>query len=219
VLTLAFDTTSSTLSTALLFNKEILTKNIIHESGKQSELLIPEIEKILKKNKIWYQDLDLIATSNGPGSFTGTRIGLTTARILKLATDLPLILVNSCEVIAFKYRNKSGKISVLLDAAMNEFFYAEFFAENEVVSEVSEPRLLRVENLSEAFPEEEFFLCGSGKNLINGTNFKCEIAEGNDGIEADLIGLLALKKFYAGKISENLNPVYLRAPRVTERKK
>jgi tRNA threonylcarbamoyladenosine biosynthesis protein TsaB len=219
VLTLAFDTTSSTLSTALLLDKKILTKNTIHESGKQSELLITEIEKILKKNKIWYQDLDLIATSNGPGSFTGTRIGLTAARTLKLSTNLPLILINSCEAVAFKHRERFGEIFVLLDAGMNEFFGAKFFIENGVTKTVLESQLIRHEDLSEFLPKEKFFLCGSGKNLINAKNFQCEIAEKDDEIEADLIGLLALEKFYAGWISENLNPVYLRAPRITERKK
>jgi tRNA threonylcarbamoyladenosine biosynthesis protein TsaB len=219
VLTLAFDTTSSALSIALLSDQKILTKNTIRESGKQSELLIPEIEKILREQKIWYQNLDLIATSHGPGSFTGTRIGLTAARTIKLATNLPLILVNSCEAAAFKHRERFGEIFVLLDAGMNEFFGAKFFAENKKLTEVLEPQLVRSEDLSAFLPKEKFFLCGSGKNLINRKKFLCEIVEEKDEIEADVIGLLALEKFRAGKISEDLNPIYLRAPRVTERKK
>lgn len=124
MLILAFDTSGSALSVALLSEEKILAKNIISESGKQSELLIPEIEKLLRAQKIWYQDLSLIVATKGPGSFTGTRIGLTTARILKIATNLPLILINSDEVknseihsIAFlgleKFRN--GEISTDLN--------------------------------------------------------------------------------------------------------
>ena len=122
---LAFDTTASTLSVALLLDDKILSKNTIFESGKQSELLIPEIEKILHQNKIWYQDLDLITTTNGPGSFTGTRIGLTCARTLKLATNIGLILVNSCEALAFKYRQKHKNIFVIIDAKAGDFFYSK----------------------------------------------------------------------------------------------
>lgn len=98
MLILAFDTCGSTLSVALLDEEKILVQNIIHESGRQSELLIPEIENILREQEVWYPDLGLIVATKGPGSFTGTRIGLTVARILKIATALPLILIDSNEV-------------------------------------------------------------------------------------------------------------------------
>jgi len=219
VLTLALDTTASTLSVALLDDQKILSVNTILESGKQAELLVPQIEKILAKNKIWYKDLELIAATNGPGSFTGSRIGLTTARTIKLATNLPLILVNSCETIAFKYRNNSGKIFTLLDAAGYEFFFAEFFAENKKIKQVQEPQLVKLEELSKILPQEEFFLCGSGKNLIEKEKFNAETSEEKDIVTADLVGLLALEKFKAGEITENLNPLYLRSPRIEQRKK
>jgi len=102
VLILAFDTAGSNLFVALLSEEKILTQSAIYESGRQAELLITEIEKILCEQKIWYQDLDLIVATKGPGSFTGTRIGLTVARTLKLATNLPLILINSDEVKNFE---------------------------------------------------------------------------------------------------------------------
>lgn len=102
MLILAFDTAGSDLSAAILNEEKVLSKNTISESGKQSELLIVEIEKLLREQKIWYQDLDLIVATKGPGSFTGTRIGLTAARVIKAATNLPLILINSDEVKNFK---------------------------------------------------------------------------------------------------------------------
>lgn len=201
---LSFDTTASTLSVALLDDEKVLAKNTIFESGKQSELLIPEIEKILRSQKVWYENLDLIAATNGPGSFTGSRIGLTAARTLKAATNLPLILINSCEAIAFKYRNINGRIFVLLDAAMDEFFAAEFFSENGRIKQVLEPHLLKLDEVSQFLPKENFFLCGSEKK---------------DVLEADLVGLCAYEKFKNGETSQDLNPLYLRAPKISERKK
>lgn len=214
-LILAFDTSASGFSVALLADKKILSKTVISESGKQSELLIPEIEKILLQNKIWYQNLSLIATTNGPGSFTGTRIGLSAARTLKLSTNLPLILVNSCEAIAYKYREKSEKIFVLLDAKAGDFFYAEY---------EKQPDLARIEDLHQIFPKEKFFLCGSGKKIaaeiLERKNYDFEMSQEEDEIEADLIALLALEKFTKNNEgSKNLEPIYLRAPRITERKK
>lgn len=212
---LAFDTTASTLSVALLLDDKILSKNTIFESGKQSELLIPEIEKILHQNKIWYQDLDLITTTNGPGSFTGTRIGLTCARTLKLATNIGLILVNSCEALAFKHRQKHQNIFVIIDAKAGDFFYSENNAE---------PQLATLDYLLEILPKTPFFLCGSGKKIaaeiLKKENVKFEMDETEDEIEANEIGLLAQEKFKKdGKYSENLDPIYLRKPRISERKK
>ena len=211
---LAFDTSASGFSVAL-FLDGTMSKSTITESGKQSEFLILEIEKLLKENKIWYQDLDLITTNNGPGSFTGTRIGLTAARTLKLATNLPLILVNSCEAVAFKYREKSAKIFVLLDARADDFFYTNGF---------TKPQLAKRDDLLSIFPKENFFLCGSGKNIaaeiLRKENFQFEMSNEEDEIEADLIALLAHEKFQKTELgSKDLDPIYLRSPRISERKK
>lgn len=221
---LAFTTVESSISVALLNDGKIIAQNSITENGKQAELLIPQLEKILHENKIWYEDLNLIATSNGLGSFTGTRIGLTAARTLRLARNLPLITINSCEAIAYKYREISGKIFTVFDAKMNEFFCAEFFSENQKVKQVTEPELVRLEELSNIFPSENFFLCGSGKKIAaeilkqDEKNFKMN--EEEDVISADLIGLLAYEKFLNGeKDGNNANPIYLRGPKISERKK
>lgn len=216
MLILAFDTTSSILSVALLQDDKLLAKNIVRESQRHSELLIPEIEKILHSQKIWYQDLDLIAVTNGPGSFTGSRIGLTAARTIKTATNLPLILVNSCEAIAFKYRDFSGKIFTALDATMDEFFCAEFFSQNGKITTTMEPCLVKAEDISMILPQDDFLICGSGKNLIRTT---AKSSPQDDILEADLVGLVALEKFRNSESLENLDPLYLRSPRIEKRKK
>jgi tRNA threonylcarbamoyladenosine biosynthesis protein TsaB len=220
---LSFSTVESSISVALLDGEKIIATNSITEDGKQAELLIPQLEKILRENKISYEDLNLIATSNGPGSFTGTRIGLTAARTLKLACNLPLITINSCEAIAYKYRQISGGIFTVIDAKMNEFFCAEFFCENQKIKQISEPKLIRLDELLNTFPSEAFFLSGSGKKIAaeilkkDGRNF--EMSEEEDLVSADLIGLLAYEKFLNGEKNENLDPIYLRDPKISERKK
>lgn len=218
---LAFDSTATNFSVALLSNQKILSKNLITESGKQAELLIPQIEEVLNQNNIWYQDLDLIATTSGPGSFTGTRIGLTVARTIKLATNLPLILINSCQAIAYKYHHKAEKIFVIIDAKADEFFYAEF---DQKTKTEAEPKLAKLEELAQIFPQEKFFLCGSGKKIaakiLEEAQYQFEMNEEEDEIESAVVGLLAYEKFKNGeKFSTDLNPIYLRSPRITERKK
>jgi tRNA threonylcarbamoyladenosine biosynthesis protein TsaB len=212
---LAFTTSDSSISVALISDKKLIAKNNIDESGRQSELTVLEIEKILTQNKIWYNDLDLISTTNGPGSFTGTRIALTCARTLKISTNIPLVLLNSCEVIAYKYRKISDNIFVLIDAKADEFFYSQ---------NQSQPQLAKLEDLSKIFPKKSFFLCGSGKKIaaeiLQKENLEFVTNEEKDEIEADLVGFLALKKFQKQKISsQNLNPIYLREPKISARKK
>ncbi len=219
---LAFDTTNSTLSVALLENQKILSKNTIFESGKQAELLISEIEKILTENNIWYQDLDLIAATNGPGSFTGVRIGLTVAKTLKIATNKPLILINALEAIAFKHHlaksfaslgmTEGSIIFVAIDAKMDEFFIASFESKNEKLKPILESQLIKQKDIKNFLPKENFLLCGSAKNLISNKKSPHE-----EFAEADAVGLLALEKFNK-KDKRDDDALYLRAPRITERK-
>lgn len=220
---LAFDTTNSTISIVLLKDQKLLTQTLISDSGKQSELLIPEIEKVLTKNKIWYQDLDLLAATQGPGSFTGVRIGLTAARTLKIATNLPLILINSLEALAFKHRQHQLEILVAIDAKMDEFFVSSFSAKNGKLENLLESQLVKLEDLSNFLPKNRFLACGSGKNTVAKMaaekNIPHEIAE-EDHIEAEIVGLLALEKFSSDNSrDQNQDPLYLRGPKITERKK
>jgi tRNA threonylcarbamoyladenosine biosynthesis protein TsaB len=221
---LAFDTTNSTLSVALLEKNEVLAKNTIYESSKQSELIIPEIENILKKCGIWYDDLDYIAATSGPGSFTGIRVGLSVAKTLKIATNLPLILLDSLEVLAFKHRTKLLEIFVAIDAKMDEFFVASF----KETKQITKSQLVKSVDLINFIPKSKFILCGSGKKIAssfllkNASQFEIknfEIENDDDFIEADLVGLLAYEKINQEKTVVNNEALYLRKPKITKRKK
>ncbi len=215
---LAFDTSGNGFSVALLENQNVLTKKNINENSKQSELLITTIEDVLRENKIWYHDLDLIAVTQGPGSFTGVRTGLTCARTLKIATNLPLILINSLEALAFKHRQHEGEILAVIDARIEEVFVQKFRAHNGKLSVLCPPELLKVENIKEMMKTDlntaNIVICGSGKKIIS-ENFADDLAAEEEKIEAEIVGLLALEK----NPSENNDALYLRSPNITERKK
>lgn len=227
MLILAFDTTSNSISIALSKDKKMLSKKSIIGGFNQSELLLSEIEEILKQHNIWYQNLNLISATKGPGSFTGCRIGLTVAKTIKLATNLPLILLNSCEVIAYKYQKelskKSAKILVTLDARANEIFYCEYnFNENLAIGE-KEPNIMSLDEILKIIPKEKFLLCGSATKIIDEILQKksinnYEIAPEFKAIEAQYIANLAYEKFQNNFESTNLDPIYLREPNITKRK-
>jgi tRNA threonylcarbamoyladenosine biosynthesis protein TsaB len=205
--TLAFDTSNGAFSIAILHNQKVLQLFNAKEEGRQAELLVPSIEEVLRQNKIWYNDLDLLASTKGPGSFTGVRIGLSCARALKIATNLPLMTLDSLAVLAFKHRVHQGKIIAAIDAKMDEFFVAEFSSQNKKLTRLTESRLVKVDEFQEILQNnKDSLICGSAKTK-------------DDFASADFVGLLAYEEFQAGNFNEDDNPTYLRGPKITERKK
>jgi tRNA threonylcarbamoyladenosine biosynthesis protein TsaB len=231
---LAFDTTNWSLAVALLKDQEVLQKITINQNSIQLEKIIVVFEEILKKNSIWYQDLDLIAYTAGPGSFTGVRIGLSVAKALQITINKKIVAFNSLEIIAYKYFLKYNdslkQIIIAIDARADEFFIADFIVENNCLKMLNQPSLIESSQIADYFlslrkiNNQPLFLAGSGKNLIakllENKDFKLD--EDEDIIEADLIGLYLHEKFVAADLQDNKGEqeaIYLRLPRISARKK
>jgi len=204
---LAFDTTSSNLSVAILFDDKIVSDKNINESGIQAEMLIPTIEDCLNSAKIWYQDLNCIAVTVGPGSFTGVRVGMSAAKAISLASNLPLIGIGSLEAIAYNHINSGYiKILVAVDAKMDEFFIQEFQLSNGKLIANYEAKLILAQDIENYYPEENFLLAGTSKNDI---------------ITAENIALIAREIYnQIGNKNQSLpiDMVYIREPRISKRK-
>ena len=99
---LAIETTGAFASVALMKDDKIIGH--ISGSDRFSHLqnLMPQIETVVKDNKLSIGDVDLIAVSNGPGSFTGIRIGVSTARALSQVLGIPSVTVSSLEALALR---------------------------------------------------------------------------------------------------------------------
>ncbi|MCE3254582.1 MAG: putative glycoprotein endopeptidase [Rickettsiaceae bacterium] len=221
---LAFDTTNSTLSVAVSSGQKSIAEKNILESNKQAEMLIPLIEDCLKRAGIWYQDLDLIGFTNGPGSFTGIRVGYSCAKALQISTNLPIIAVSSLEAIANNYRSGNyvgknyQKILVVNDARLDEFFIQQFALVDGEIEAEFEPKMIAVNDVAEFFPKENFLLVGSAKLLIKNNLPNAIISGEEDFIDAKNIALLAQRKFLKNS-KTNFDALYIREPKITERKK
>jgi tRNA threonylcarbamoyl adenosine modification protein YeaZ len=227
---LAFDTTNSSLSIALLQNREILQKVTIEENGIQSQKIIVIFEEILNQNGIWYQDLKLITYTSGPGSFTGIRIGLAVAKALQITTNILTKSFNSLEIIAYKYFLKYGNdlksLTVAIDARSEEIFIADFIIDNWELKMINSASLIKIDKIGDYFQgKQDIFLAGSAKNIIFKLfeNKKIKIdEEEQDIIEADLIGLYAQEEFNKSRFINDADiqqAIYLRNPKVSKRKK
>jgi tRNA threonylcarbamoyladenosine biosynthesis protein TsaB len=106
--------------------KTILCKEIAEEGYSHAERLHVFIEEIIKEAGITFQDLSAIAVSQGPGSYTGLRIGVSAAKGLCFALDIPLIAVDTLKVLASQATVSDGLIIPMLDARRMEVYSAIF---------------------------------------------------------------------------------------------
>jgi len=139
-----------------------------------SERLMTEIDHVLKQSFLKMSDIDVFAIAIGPGSFTGLRIGLSTAKGLSYATGKPIVSVPTLEVFAWNFPYCRYPVCTLLDARKKEVYAAVFRWEDagfvRLIDEVS----ISVDSLlgKEGFPDEKIIFAGEGAIL-----YKNEITE------------------------------------------
>jgi tRNA threonylcarbamoyladenosine biosynthesis protein TsaB len=106
--------------------KTILCKEIAEEGYSHAERLHVFIEEVIKEAGISLKDLAAIAVSQGPGSYTGLRIGVSAAKGMCFALDIPLIAVDTLQALASQVTISSGLIIPMIDARRMEVYSAIF---------------------------------------------------------------------------------------------
>ena len=146
---LAIETATKNCSVALAKDGvTILCKEIAEEGYSHAERLHVFIEQLLAELELSYKDLSAIAVSQGPGSYTGLRIGVSAAKGLCYALDIPLIAIDTLASLASQVNVEEGFIVPMIDARRMEVYSAIFNAKHEKV------RAIRAEILtSESFSE------------------------------------------------------------------
>lgn len=119
---LAIDTSTSVLGIALMDEKKVYAETITNLTKNHSIKLMPIIDQLFTEVNWNPKDIDLIAVAKGPGSYTGVRIGVTTAKTYSWAMNIPLIGVSTLEAMAYSHRNFDGIISPLIDARRGQVY-------------------------------------------------------------------------------------------------
>lgn len=114
----------------------VLCKEIAEQGYSHAEKLHVFIEEIIKESGITVKDLKAIAISKGPGSYTGLRIGVSTAKGLCYALEIPLIAIDTLQVLAQKVTQKDGLIVPMIDARRMEVYSAVFDRNQKMIVEV-----------------------------------------------------------------------------------
>jgi tRNA threonylcarbamoyladenosine biosynthesis protein TsaB len=132
-------------------------------------MLVPFVDQLLKRTGISANDLDAIAVSKGPGSFTGLRIGVATAKGLCFATGKPLIGVNSLESMAQHFSdtnpNQTNFICPMIDARRMEV-YTAMFRPNLDTMEDTHAKILDENSFSEYLSTQKVAFIGNGAKKL-----------------------------------------------------
>ena len=109
---------------------------------------LPQLsKKIIKNASMSFEDLDAICISSGPGSFTGLRVGMSYAKGIAMALDIPIVPVSTFDSLA--YKNTSEKLSALIYSHGNTFYICEYSIDDEILLKSSEPKSILKENVLE----------------------------------------------------------------------
>lgn len=134
-----------------------------------AEALFPMVEAVMAEAKCGFHDLNAVAVTVGPGSFTGVRTGLAAARGFALAAKLPVIAATSLEVMAFGYVRKlspdnvRGEFVVVHDARRDEV-YAQCFDANGIA--LNDPEVLTVDDLVDRLSSSVTLAVGNGAQML-----------------------------------------------------
>lgn len=124
---LSIETSTSICSVAVHLDGRLISLSELTEPGAHAERLMLLVEEVLEKAKIGFQELDAIAVSEGPGSYTGLRIGVSTAKGLAFGLNKPLIGVNTLQALASAVALREDELAIpVLDARRMEVFREVF---------------------------------------------------------------------------------------------
>lgn len=147
MLVLGIDTSSTAASVALVDDEQLIGEVVVNSTKTHSQKLMPIIDQLLKNCDVKIKDVDLIGISTGPGSFTGIRIGLSTAKGLSHPFDIPLVEVSSLEGMGYNLVMTEGLVCPIFDARRNQVYTRVLKWDNNVLETVMEDENCLIDDL------------------------------------------------------------------------
>ena len=166
-LILQIETATQTCSVALAEDGKLLHLVEKTEKNIHAAVITLFIEELLQKSNKKFSDLDAVAVSMGPGSYTGLRIGVSTAKGICFALDIPLIGVNTLEAMSSGFIdncfsvNKNAAFCPMIDARRMEVYCAVFDSENQVILP-TEAKIIEDQAFADLFEERVIYFFGDG---------------------------------------------------------
>ena len=215
---LSVDSSSVTASVAITENGKILSEKFINNGLTHSQTLMPMVESAINDSGVSVNDIDLFAITNGPGSFTGVRIGIASVKGMADALDKKCIAISTLEAIAQPLKNQDVIACAVMDARCNQVYTALFNNGNRLC----EDKAILIDELGDELKQydKKIVFIGDGSVLcydkLHEIIQNCEVADENIRfVHGSNVGFVAEEKIKNQEepiSSANLVPFYLRLP-------
>jgi tRNA threonylcarbamoyladenosine biosynthesis protein TsaB len=214
---LGVDTSTMIAGIGIVEEDEILVEVKFSVKITYSEILLSCIDQALKNIGLKIEDLDGFATSIGPGSFTGLRIGLSTLKGLCFATGKPLAAVPSLDALAYLSLYCQYPVVTMLDAKKNQVYAAVYETKNGELKRQTDYLVVDVEDLAKRISQKSLFV-GPGAKLyqekvVELLKDKAYFSLAEQSLPSGAtVAFLGSKKLILGQVEDiaNLEPLYLR---------
>ena len=211
---LAIDSTANTSTVALLEDEALIALYTVNTKNTHSETLLPMVKSLLESCRLSVDDLDVLACANGPGSFTGVRIGVATIKGLAFGKDKKCVEVSTTEALAQNLEGFDGIACPIMNARRGQVYTCIYKDGKPLVDEACMM-------LDELIPilekyDEKIYFTGDGYELILDKEIKnkCQTPELLRYSNAFSVGRVAYKKIQNDEFTTdaNLRVNYLRKP-------
>lgn len=219
---LAFDSTATAASVAICDDGKVLTEFFVNAGLTHSRTLVPMLDAALKNTDSDLRSVDALAISNGPGSFTGVRIGVAVAKGIAFAENLSCFEISPLEAMAYNLVLTDCLVCSVMDARCAQVYNGLFEIKYGEVHRLCDDRALAIADLKaelvEKYSDKRIILVGDGADLcfkeFIDTNLSVELAP--DALrfqKASSVAAAAFDKMNKGekpKEAGALLPAYLR---------
>ncbi len=211
-------------SAAIVEDGKILASSFVNVKLTHSQTLMPMVENILKESKLTIRDIEGLAVSAGPGSFTGIRIGISAIKGIAAPNNLPCVGVSTLLAMAHNYLDRDCIVCGVMDARCNQVYNALFEIKDGKITRLCEDRALMCDELAEEIKnishsgEKDVIIVGDGTNIFLPFVMDLKNIKAATGLNkyqnAVGVALAAENCFLSGDTVTcyELLPVYLRLP-------
>lgn len=215
---LAIDTSSKICSVSILEDNNVIIEKHNDDEKTHSQKLMPLIDELLKESNLTLDNIDLLACSQGPGSFTGIRIGISTVKAFADVKNIPIIGITSLESLAYNISN-SGLIATLIDAKHDNVYFALYELQGNEYKPVIEPVSDTISNVVTTLKNytDTITFVGDGsevhKDLLSSEFSNCLFASLEQNVQTSIsIGKSAYDKYTTVDYQPvySLSPIYLK---------
>ncbi len=146
---LSIDSFSDVLGISLIKDHKILVRESFYKLKPYSELIVERLDKIFCEFDLDKRSIVATVVNKGPGSFTSLRVGITVAKTISYALNIPIYAYVSLDVMAYRYRHFKGYITAVINAGKGEIYLREYISDGENIKPISKISLEKLKNFQE----------------------------------------------------------------------